>query len=155
MLKPKYNNLEELLKEVQATRGLDTSIEFITHVQDLIGHSTVDELHDLSWQYKETFYRVYDEAEGVESTMRFFAEHSKFSLGLQEQLADAEADRDKYQHLYKKESESRDLDIKELQELRGKYNKNLTELVNKQNEVDELKNELTALKAKLYDLMTA
>lgn len=155
MLKTKYNNLEELLKEVQATRGLDTNIEFITHVQDLIGHSTIDELHDLSWQYKETFYRVYDEAEGVEATMRFFAEHSKFSLNLQEQLADAEADRDKYQHLYKTEKESRQLDLKELQELRGKYNKNLTDLVNKQKEVDELKKELTTLKAKLYDLMTA
>lgn len=155
MLKPNYENLEELLKEVQATRGLDTNIEFITHVQDLIGHSTIDELHDLSWQYKETFYRVYDEAEGVEATMRFFAEHSKFSLNLQEQLADAEADRDKYQHLYKTEKESRQLDLKELQELRGKYNKNLTELVNKQKEVDELKKELTTLKAKLYDLMTA
>lgn len=155
MLKPKYDNLEELLKEVQATRGLDTSIEFITHVQDLIGHSTIDELHDLSWQYKETFYRVYDEAEGVEATMRFFAEHSRFSLNLQEQLADAEADRDKYQHLYKTEKESRDLDLKELQELRGKHNKNLTELVNKQREVDELRKELITLKAKLYDLMTA
>lgn len=155
MLKPKYDNLEELLKEVQATRGLDTSIEFITHVQDLIGHSTIDELHDLSWQYKETFYRVYDEAEGVEATMRFFAEHSRFSLNLQEQLADAEADRDKYQHLYKTEKESRDLDLKELQELRGRHNKNLTELVNKQREVDELRKELITLKAKLYDLMTA
>ena len=155
MLKPKYENLEELLKEVQATRGLDTNIEFITHVQDLIGHSTIDELHDLSWQYKETFYRVYDEAEGVEATMRFFAEHSRFSLNLQEQLADAEADRDKYQHLYKTEKESRDLDLKELQELRGRHNKNLTELVNKQREVDELRKELITLKAKLYDLMTA
>lgn len=155
MMKEKYNNLEELLKEVQATRGLDTNIEFITHVQDLIGHSTIDELHDLSRQYKETFYRVYDEAEGVEATMRFFAEHSRFSTNLQEQLADAEADRDKYQHLYKTEKESRDLDLKELQELRGKHNKNLTELVNKQREVDELRKELITLKAKLYDLMTA
>lgn len=155
MLKTKYNNLEELLKEVQATRGLDTNIEFITHVQDLIGHSTIEELHDLSWQYKEIFYRVYDVAEGVEATMRFFAEHSRFSTKLQEQLADAEADRDKYQHLYKTEKESRDLDLKELQELRGKHNKNLTELVNKQKEVDELRKELITLKAKLYDLMTA
>jgi type II secretory pathway component GspD/PulD (secretin) len=78
MLKPKYESLEELLKEVQATRGLDTNIEFITHVQDLIGHSTEDQLYELSKQYKETFYRVYDEAEGIESTLRFFASYSKF-----------------------------------------------------------------------------
>jgi hypothetical protein len=155
MLKPKYESLEELLKEVQATRGLDTNIEFITHVQDLIGHSTANQLYELSKQYKETFYRVYDEAEGIESTLRFFASYSKFSEDLQIQLTDAEADRDKYQHLYKTEKESRELDLKELQELRGIHNKNLTELVNKQIEVDELKKELTTLKAKLYDLMTA
>lgn len=155
MLKPKYESLEELLKEVQATRGLDTNIEFITHVQDLIGHSTENQLYELSKQYKETFYRVYDEAEGIESTLRFFASYSKFSEDLQTQLADAEADRDKYQHLYKTEKESRELDLKELQELRGRHNKNLTELANKQIEVDELKKELTTLKAKLYDLMTA
>lgn len=155
MMKEKYNNLEELLKEVQATRGLDTNIEFITHVQDLIGHSTIDELHDLSWQYKETFYRVYDEAEGVEATMRFFAEHSRFSTNLQEQLAEAEADRDKYHALWKVEketaerhAESMQLDDKEIKKLKLKATED-------QATIDKLQKELTTLKAKLYDLMTA
>lgn len=155
MMKEKYNNLEELLKEVQATRGLDTNIEFITHVQDLIGHSTIDELHDLSWQYKETFYRVYDEAEGVEATMRFFAEHSRFSTNLQEQLAEAEADRDKYHALWKVEketaerhAESMQMDDKEIKKLKLKAAED-------QATIDKLQKELISLKAKLYDLMTA
>lgn len=155
MLKPKYKNLEELLKEVQATRGLDTNIEFITHVQDLIGHSTIDELHDLSWQYKETFYRVYDEAEGIEATMRFFAEHSKFSLNLQEQLADAEADRDKYSYLLKMEKDARLQDCKERNQFQAENIKTTAAVNDLKHENEELKKELTELKAKLYDLMTA
>lgn len=155
MMKEKYNNLEELLKEVQATRGLDTNIEFITHVQDLIGHSTIDELHDLSWQYKEIFYRVYDEAEGIEATMRFFADHSKFSLNLQEQLADAEADRDKYSYLLKMEKDARLQDCKERNQFQAENIKTTAAVNDLKHENEELKKELTELKAKLYDLMTA
>ena len=155
MLKPKYKNLEELLKEVQATRGLDTNIEFITHVQDLIGHSTIDELHDLSWQYKETFYRVYDEAEGVEATMRFFAEHSRFSTNLQEQLAEAEADRDKYRHLYEtKEAENKNIK-QDLQNTRNDLGSQDIKVHELKKENEELKKEIDHLKAKLYDFMTA
>lgn len=155
MLKAKYNNLEELLKEVQATRGIDTNIEFITHVQDLIGHSTADELHELSRQYKETFYRVYDEAEGIEATIRFYKFHSPWTEDLQTRLAEAEADRDKFEFLYDNTKEAADKTKNDLEELHARHKDNLKDLVNKQKEVDELKKELTELKAKLYDLMTA
>ena len=155
MLKPKYNNLEELLKEVQATRGLDTSIEFITHVQDLIGHSTVEELHELSRQYKETFYRVYDEAEGIETTLRFFKYNSEWSEYLQTKLAEAEADRDKFEFMFDNMKATTDKITNDFQDLQKRHETNLDELAAKQKEVDELKNELTNLKARLYDLMTA
>ena len=155
MLKPKYETLEELLKEVQATRGLDTSIEFITHVQDLIGHSNYEELERLSHEYKETFYRVYDEAEGIEATMRFFAEYSRFSINLKEQLAEAEADRDKYKFLLGQEQEAHEEHKTQLADLAVKdiANQKSTDKLQKENE--DLKNELIQLKAKLYDLMTA
>lgn len=155
MLKAKYNNLEELLKEVQATRGIDTSIEFITHVQDLIGHSTSEELHDLSRQYKETFYRVYDEAEGIEATIRFYKFHSAWTEDLQTRLAEAEADRDKFEFMYDNLKETLETTTTDFQDLQQRNKDNLKELVNKQQEIDELKKELTTLKAKLYDLMTA
>jgi len=155
MLKPKYENLEELLKEVTATRTLDTSIEFIVHVQDLIGHSTADELHELSRQYKETFYRVYDEAEGIEATLRFFKFHSRWTEDLQTRLAEAEADRDKFEFMYDTMKETTEKLTTDLDELHTRHKESLKDLVNKQKEVDELKQELTTLKAKLYDLMTA
>lgn len=155
MLKPKYETLEELLKEVQATRGLDTNIEFITHVQDLIGHSTEGQLYELSKQYKGNFYWVYDEAEGIEATLRFFANYSKFSEDLQTQLADAEADRDKANALLKMEKESHLATSKERNQLQAENIKTTAELNDLKNENQELKDQLTKLKAKLYDLMTA
>jgi chromosome segregation ATPase len=155
MLKPKYESLEELLKEVQATRGLDTNIEFITHVQDLIGHSTEDQLYELSKQYKETFYRVYDEAEGIESTLRFFASYSKFSENLQTQLAEAEADRDKYHALWKVEKETAERHAESMQQDEKEIKKLKLKATEDQTTIDQLQKELTTLKAKLYDLMTA
>lgn len=155
MLKPKYETLEELLKEVQATRGLDTSIEFITHVQDLIGHSTEGQLYELSKQYKNTFYWVYDEAEGIEATLRFFANYSKFSENLQTQLADATADRDKFEFMFNNMKEATEKTADELQDLKTRHETTLKELTAKQKEVDDMKKQLIELKARLYDLMTA
>lgn len=155
MLKPKYETLEELLKEVQATRSLDTSIEFITHVQDLIGHSTESQLYELSKQYKTTFYWVYDEAEGIEATLRFFANYSKFSEDLQTQLADATADRDKFEFMFNNMKETTEKTADELQDLKTRHETTLNELTAKQKEVDDMKKQLIELKARLYDLMTA
>ena len=155
MVKPKYENLEELLKEVKATRVLDTKIEFITHVQDLIGHSAVEELHDLSREYKETFYWVYDTAEGIESTLRFFAENSKFSIELQEKLADAEADRDKFSALYDLEKETSKNSLEIMESCNKEINSLKCKLNEAEKEVSSLQEELIKLKAKLYDLTTA
>ena len=150
-----YENLEELLKEVKATKSLDTKIEFITHIQDLIGHSTTGELNSLSQKYKQTFYWVYNTAEGIEATLKFFAENSAFATELREKLADAEADRDKYNGLYDLEKESlaavtttlfsRNTEVRELQ----------NKLAEAEKEVSSLQEELIKLKAKLYDLTTA
>lgn len=155
MLKPKYETLEELLKEVQATRGLDTNIEFITHVQDLIGHSNYEELERLSHEYKETFYRVYDEAEGIEATIRFFAAYSNFSQKLNEELAEAEADRDKANALLKMEKDSHLETCRERNQAQAENIKITAERNDLKRENEELKEQLTKLKAKLYDLMTA
>ena len=155
MLKAKYENLEELLKEVKATHSLNTEIDFICHVQDLIGHTAYDELPTLASEYKETFYRVYDTAEGIESTLRFFAQNSKFSVELQEKLADAEADRDKMKFLLSEEQKKSLQYAKERNEAEAKNIKLSAKNSDIKSENDRLKAELTALKAKLYDLMTA
>jgi len=155
MLKPRYESLEELLREVKATGGLDTDIDFIVHVQDLIGHSSLEDLDRLSHEYKETFYRVYDEAEGIQATIKFFAEYSNFSVKLREELAEAEADRDKLQHLYNEERKSSLEFARERNEKEAENIRITAEANDLRRENEALKAEMIALKARLYDLMTA
>ena len=155
MLKPKYENLEELLKEVRTTRGLDTNIDFIVHVQDLIGHSSIEDLDRLSHEYKQTFYWVYDEAEGTENTLRFFSEHSLLVTNLQEDLGEAEADRDKYHFLLEEESKKSINYAKERNEAEIRAREAEKALADQEARNKELEAELITLKAKLYDLMTA
>lgn len=154
MTKDKYNSLEELLKEVKATKSFNTNIDFIVHVQDLIGHCTENDLYELSKEFKETFYWVYDEAEGIEATLKFFAAYSKFSENLQSQLSEAEADRDKFNKLYELEKENSLNYAKQRNELEDKNKKILSNCCNLESENAALKNEIIQLKAQLYDLMT-
>lgn len=155
MLKAKYENLEELLKEVKATHGLDTNIDFIVHVQDLIGHSCIEDLERLCHEYKETFYWVYDEAEGIENTIKFYAEYSKYCNNLREEIADAEADRDKFHFLWQEEEKKSLQYAKERNEEQAQNIKLDAALTDLKNKNQQLEKELIELKAKLYDLITA
>lgn len=150
----KYNNLEEYLKEVKATGIINTDIEFIVHIQDLIGHSTYEELHNLSRNYKVTFYRVFDEACGIEETLRFFAEHSNFSERLNQEAADAECERDKNKALLQISEEKNEQLTKDLQNTRKELEDQDIKNGELRKENKALKEETTALKARLYDLIT-
>lgn len=154
MLKQAYENLEELLKEVKATHGLDTNIDFIVHVQDLIGHSCEEDLEKLCHEYKQTFYWVYDEAEGIENTIKFYAAHSMYCNNLREELSETEADRDKFQFLWKEEKENALRYARERNEAQAENIKNNAALADMEAKNKALENELIALKAKLYDLIT-
>jgi hypothetical protein len=153
-----YKTITEVLQEVKATGGIDTGIEFITHLQDLIGHSNAEDLEDLAGEYKETFYRVYQIAEGTTETLRFFAAHSNTCRMLRAEASEAHADADKYQGLFN--------DLQQIhKETQITLSQHVTELENKlfdaqttadalTMENERLTAEITALKAKLYDLIT-
>lgn len=155
MLKPKYDSLEELLKEVKSTRGLDTNIEFICHVQDLIGHSSIEDLDRLSHEYKHTFYWVYNTAEGIENTIKFFAEYSNYCNNLRAELSEAEADRDKFKFLWQEEEKKSLQYAKERNTEQATNIKTGAALSDLEAKNKALEAELITLKAKLYDLMTA
>lgn len=157
MLKKEYGSLEEVLKEVKATGGLDLSIEFICHVQDLIGHSAYDALIDLSREYKETFYRVFCEAEGTTEALKFFFDHSNAVNNIREKLSEAQADAEKWESLYNDLHEIHDksqIDLSNrIAELKGELfeAQTATDALTLENE--RLTAEITRLKVKLYDMM--
>ena len=156
MLKKEYGSLEELLKEVKATGGLDLSIEFICHVQDLIGHSTQEELKDLSLEYKETFYRVFCEAEGVTETLHFYFFNSNAVNSIREEAAEAKADAEKWESLYNnlhEIHEKSEIDLcRRIAELKDELHEARTTADALTLEKENLNTEITRLKAKLYDM---
>ena len=157
MLKTKYENLKELLQEVKATGGMDLNTEFICHVQDLIGHSTQEELKDLSLEYKETFYRVFCEAEGTTETLRYYFFNSNSVNAIREELADVKADAEKWESLYNdlhKIHENSQIDLSNrITELKAELFDAETRADALTLEKENLKAEITRLKVKLYDLM--
>ena len=153
MYKAKYDNFKQLLDEVRATGGIDTNIEFVCHIQDLIGHSTFEDLEKLSAEYKETFYRVYDVAMGTEATIRAWRDYSNYCRNLREKLEDYEDEI----WAYKADLENANTKAKEWEKSATAYQADLkaSEIEKKalSAELDKKDAEILKLKARLYDLI--
>ena len=142
-----YEELVKLLNKVQATGGLDVDEKSICDYQDMIGHSTQDQLRELAnGNLKESFYRVYGHSYGTVEAIRFFTQNSNkmYDLllerdGLKADLEIANKDIDKY-----------------MLESSKNYKAMIQERQEKEQAQDDLKKaqeEIIRLKARLFDLM--
>ena len=142
-----YNDLVALLKRVKATRGLDTDMESVCNYQDMIGHSTDEELSELAnGEYKHEFYWVYSTAYRIEDTLNFYVNHSDKIFALRVQCDDLKCTNEELSdELAKRKTELSDIGCKYMQS--EKENAEL------EKENADLKAEIIKLKARLYDLM--
>ena len=102
----KYNNLEELLKEITSTRRFDIDTEAAIQYQDLIGHSNMQELGQLAnGEYREMFYNIYQVAYGTIETIKFWAKHSDYCINLRYDRDEAEAKKEKAEAELKNKTE--------------------------------------------------
>lgn len=155
----KYNNLSELLHELSASRKYDTSLDAAIMYQDLIGHETMQSLGDLAnGDHREMFYTVYQIAYGTIDTLKFYAQHSNYCINLRYEKDEAAAQLEIQKSI--NEAENKD-HSRRYNEVCGEVQKATKEIVNLTREADTLKAEnermtaeITALKAKLYDLIT-
>ena len=142
-----YEELVKLLNRVQATGGLDVDEKSICEYQDMIGHSTQEQLRELAnGNLKESFYRVYGHSYGTVEAIRFFTQNSNkmYDLllerdGLKADLEIANKDIDKY-----------------MLESSKNYKAMIQERQEKEQAQDDLKKaqeEIIRLKARLFDLM--
>ena len=145
-----YKELMELVKKTQATPGniLDVSDAAICDMQDMIGHSTVQELRELSNndQYKPTFYRIYGYAYGTVEAIRFFTKNSDKLDQIIRERDEAICDRDDLTDDLNKVNEK----VKSIE----LENRELTRKLETTNAIiDSQAQEIIQLKARLYDLM--
>ena len=142
-----YEELVKLLNRVQATGGLDVDEKSICEYQDMIGHSTQDQLRELAnGNLKESFYRVYGHSYGTVEAIRFFTQNSNKMYDLLLERDELKADL---------EIANKDID-KYMLESSKNYKAMIQERQEKEQAQDDLKkaqDEIIRLKARLFDLM--
>ena len=146
-----YKDLVELLKKVQSEPGhtLATDEASICEYQDMIGHSSVEDLAELAnGVYKETFYRIYGMAYGTIEAIRFHCQHGEKILDICRRNDELQADVEDLTDTLKKKQET-------AEKLQQGYQKALEDIKAAEDRATKLEAENIALKAKLYDLMTA
>lgn len=148
-----YNDLVKTLREVHRTGIIDAHIEKVCDYQDMIGHSSFEQLKELATEYKESFYRLYCTACGVTETLRFYFENSDAINRLREQVADKDADLDDLRRKLAEAEKVRDHFIGEHREAVNGWTTRTAELKTANDEIEELKRQNMELKAKLYDIM--
>lgn len=142
-----YNDLVQTLKTIQASHIMDCTDQAICDYQDMIGHSSIEQLEELAnGAFIDTFYKVYGLAYGTGEAIKFYCKHSEKIKSLKTDLEETEHDRDTYKALHK-----------DLKELTDKLHSEVCEAEQKVHELEventKQKKEIVELKAKLYDLM--
>lgn len=159
--KSPFEGLFHLLR--RCVHGHDTDIESICHYQDVFGHSC-EEDHEKAaeGEYKETFYRLYQEAYGTIAVINFDRKHSVYCRNLRDQIEALESDIDDHLEVEKdlrQKIQSRDKDIADAAaKLTELYRENDTLKKEKYalaEAVAKCGNEIVRLKAQLFDTMEA
>ena len=156
-----FEDLYHLLR--RCIHGHDTNIEAICHYQDVFGHSS-EEDHEkaANGEYKETFYRLYEEAYGVVATINFDRKHSVYARNLHDQIEALESDIEDHLEVerdLRQKIQSRDNDLIDA----GKTISNLRceiASLKDQNRRDadalaDIAQEIIRLKVRLFDMMEA
>jgi predicted transcriptional regulator len=148
-------DLVALLKKVQTTGGLDCDQASVCDYQDMIGHSTQEQLKDLSNDvYIRAFYRVYGLAYGTTEAIKFYMQNSDkvYNILLERDglKCDLEEMTDKYDHAMLEVKKNFDTAAR----MRDEWEKEKTEKENIKKDLEKAQAEIIELKAKLYDLIT-
>lgn len=153
-----YKDLVELVKKVQSESGhiLATDEASICEYQDMIGHSSVEDLAELAnGVYKETFYRVYGMAYGTIEAIRFHCQHGEKILEICRRNDELQADVEDLTDTLKRKDEQIARKQETAEKFQQGYEKALADIKAAEERAAKAEAENIALKAKLYDLMTA
>ena len=147
-LKTKLEQIETAAELVALVswQGVSTKQEDISKMQDIIGHSTLDQLDVLAndKNTKSNFYHLLSVIWNWEDLIRFWNEHTdpgyKELRELREHSKDME---EQINRAAQEKATSRDM-----------YNHQAERARNAEKKVEELEAEILKPKAKLYDMMT-
>ena len=146
--------IRELVSRVASTGGFDTDTESIVQYQDIIGHATEEENHELANtpQLMESFYRIYGCAYGTVAAIKFYLDNSDRICNLRTEL-------DAVKGCYENQKNATEVQKERAEDYKAKLEKAEENIKTLEGEVEFQKkinsvnaDEITRLKAKLYDL---
>lgn len=154
-----YNDLVKLINMAAATGGLDVTNEAICEYQDMIGHSSIEQLEEMAnGEQRETFYRVYGVAYGTIAAIKFYCENSRKLAGIIAEHDEARLEAEERANQMERTAEQWKKDCEAWEERYHKCNEDRAghewEEAHAKAELEDAQREITELKAKLYDLMT-
>lgn len=143
----KIKTVRELINDVRA-HGFSTAVEDICRVQDIFGHSSIEELAGVANENSQEFYMILFKIWRWDEATAFYNEHSNpvNINSLKKELSDCK------EQLEAIKKQARGLGNAHTKDLENnvKLGKALDEY---EKENRDLKDEIIKLKAKLYDLM--
>ena len=149
-----YKDLLELVKRVQATGGMDTDEKSVCDYQDMIGHSTDDQLRELAnGDYKHAFYRIYGCAYGTVGAIQFFTQHSDKLDQILRDRDEAICDREDALVKLEKQKEKVAENFLKAQNAIDDLEKEKAARLETEKELQAAQDEIIRLKARLFDLM--
>ena len=150
-----HAELVELLKTIQGTPGkiLATDEASVCEYQDMIGHSSEEELEELAnGVYKHTFYRVYGLAYGTVEAIVFFTKHGEKIKAMLTENAELKCDIEDAKDDIKKAKAEAEKYAELMTKARDEWEAEKNEKEKMQYVIDQKDYEIMQLKAKLYDL---
>ena len=152
-----YKDLVKLINRTTATGGMEVTDEAICDYQDMIGHSSIEQLHELAnGKQKETFYRVYGVAYGTIAAIKFYCENSRKLAGIIEEHDEARLDAEEEAERQKEAAERWEARYNEQFARREDAEASGCRLIDKNatlaKELEDARREIVELKAKLWDL---
>lgn len=149
-----YEELVKLLNRVQATGGLDVDEKSICEYQDMIGHSTQEQLRELAnGNLKESFYRVYGHSYGTVETIRFFTQNSDKIYNILLERDGLKADLEEKQDELEAQKKKTEENWNKAQKMHEAWMNEKAEKEQAQDDLKKAQEEIIRLKARLFDLM--
>lgn len=149
-----YKDLLELVKKVQATGGMDTDEKSVCDYQDMIGHSTDEQLRELAnGDYKHAFYRIYGCAYGTIGAIQFFTQHSDKLDQILRDRDEAICDRDEAHEELEKLKDKVAENFLKAQKAVDAMEEEKAARIKAENDLQAAQDEIIRLKARLFDMM--
>ena len=96
-----YKDLVQTIKTIQSSHIMDCTEQAICDYQDMIGHSSIEQLEELAnGAFIDTFYKVYGLAYGTGEAIKFYCQHSDKIKSLKDDLEKTERESNRFQKMF-------------------------------------------------------